>query len=273
LTYQDALRQDVVLRHPFSDRDLHEFCLSLGPHHRSRWYAGRILPKFLLRLAYVGDLPPDIISSEVRTPYASVSEQYCLHNREELSELFSSKSCLARLGILDSVAIEEILLDAGLIQKHSRSFVRMSGVEMWLRSLAREPLQGGKCSPTPATPLPAELVGVREQQAKRVGVLVPREGVLARTINVATIMVDTSTLEVCRLDEEGVHYWQALCSAPTWPRVFAQLQQTYPESDLNEIKKHARHFADLLVAQGWAVVNKKEEEEIDGICALDCNCI
>ncbi|MGH2479589.1 MAG: asparagine synthase-related protein, partial [Ktedonobacteraceae bacterium] len=48
--YRDAIQQGVILRHPLSDRLLHEFCLSLGAHHRTRWYAGQIFSKFLLRL-------------------------------------------------------------------------------------------------------------------------------------------------------------------------------------------------------------------------------
>jgi asparagine synthetase B (glutamine-hydrolysing) len=268
--YRDAIPQGVILRHPLSDRQLHEFCLSLGAHHRTRWYAGQTFSKFLLRLAYVGDLPPSVIKSERRAPYASVSEQFCFNNRTELAEIFSPKSYLVQLGILDAAAIQEMLPDATLRQKHSRSLVRMSGVEMWLRGLAQEPLRDQERSVEPLNPLQNEGDHTHPQQSQSVGLLTLCEGVLMRSVNTALILVNTSTLEVCRLDEEAVHYWQALCLEPTWARVFARLQQMYPQDNPNEIKGYAQHFADELVRQNWAVAQKKEEEACD-VCTNNPN--
>ena len=88
ITYQSALPHQVVLRHPFSDWQLQEFCLSLAPHHRLRWSGGQNYDKFLLRLAYLGDLPQNVIGKEICTPYAAVSEQICLQNRGVLQEVF-----------------------------------------------------------------------------------------------------------------------------------------------------------------------------------------
>lgn len=141
LCSRDGLAHGVTLRHPFADRELQEFCLSLGPQHRTRQYAGLSFSKFLMRFAYVGDLPPRVIRAEFRSAYASISERYCLQNRQELREIFSAESQLAHLGILKSEVVQEILSDAEQCQKYSRSLVRMAGVEIWLRGLAQQPGQ------------------------------------------------------------------------------------------------------------------------------------
>ena len=57
LFYEDFYPRNVLLVHPYIDRALQEFCLSLGPHHRTQFFAGFRISKVLLRLAYLGDLP------------------------------------------------------------------------------------------------------------------------------------------------------------------------------------------------------------------------
>lgn len=171
-----------------------------------------------------------------------------------------------RFGILDAAVIQEILPDAILRQKHSRSFVRMAGVEMWLRGLAQEPLRHRECAVDLTNLLPNASDHAHLQHVQRSGLLTLCEGVRAHCINTALILVNTSTLEVCRLDEEAVQYWQAFCLEPTWSCVFARLHHVYPQDDSDDIKAQARRFADILREQGWAVIQKKEEGERD-VCA------
>ncbi len=125
----------VALVHPFADRALLEFCLSLGVQHRACFHAGDTISKFTLRLAYLRDLPQEIIGREVRSPYVAVAESYCRNNCSELSQLLGEESLLAQLEVIDSKRMLEILSNPQTLQRYSPALIRAAGVEMWLRFL------------------------------------------------------------------------------------------------------------------------------------------
>lgn len=125
----------VGLVHPFADRGLLEFCLSLGAQHRACFHAGDTIYKLTLRLAYLRELPQRIIGREVRSPYVAVAESYCRNNLPELTQLLGKGSLLAQLEVIDSGRIIEILNNPPALQRSSPALIRAAGVEMWLRFL------------------------------------------------------------------------------------------------------------------------------------------
>lgn len=102
------LPKGVVLIHPYADRKLLEFCLSLKPQHRNRFYAGSVIRKVALRLAYLDILPQEIVGRVSRVPYAAVAESFCRNNHLQLSQLLGKESMLEKLEVIDSRSVSEI---------------------------------------------------------------------------------------------------------------------------------------------------------------------
>lgn len=253
ILYRDAFPQGVILRHPFADRQLHEFCLSLGPQHRSRWYGGQIYTKFLMRLAYVDELPPAVIQHEIRTPYAAISEQFCLRNRQQLMEIFDRDAILARWGILNVPQIQQILSTPESCQKHSRSLVRMAGVEMWLQGLTQHPR-------LPAQPAPPVLISTRLCQPQDgVGVVALPSVVHAHLINGSCILLNTDTLQVSRLNDVGTSIFLALLEEASWADVVRRI--AFPHESLAETQELVYNFAQTLVDAKWVSFKQSSREE------------
>ena len=259
ITYQDSLTQRVVLRHPFSDRWLHEFCLSLGAHHRARWYAGQRYDKFLLRLAYLDDLPPSVIRQGIRTPYAAISEQFCLRNRDLLRQAFGQDCLLHQLGILDQGYVQEILDESESCQRHSRSLFRIAGVEMWLRGL-REETKIISAQPQVAR---VSIQEMGERFAFDRGVVTLEPQVVARQVNDNCVLIHRQTLQVSRFDDTGMLYWNALTQERSWSDVIARLHAHQPEASLEEMSDLVYTFARDLAKAGWITLRKTEEEKYE----------
>lgn len=98
-----------------------------------------------------------------------------------------------------------------------------STVDRWSEWLASKYGSVGLLS-SPDNPLELEQAQTyragEKPQIQGAGVLALKQEVQARLIHTSVILANTRTLEVCRLDEDAVHYWQALCSQATWPQVF-----------------------------------------------------
>jgi hypothetical protein len=259
ILYRDAFPRQVLLRHPFADRQLHEFCLSLGPQHRTRTWAGQQYTKFLLHLAYVDDLSPEVIRYEIRTPYAAISEQFCLHNRAQLMALFDDQALLARWDILNVPQIQSVLADPTFCQQHRRSLVRMAGVEMWLQGLTSRPRL-----PSPAPPVQRSicLSSYGNTPLSEIGTVIRcLPSVRAFLIYGTCLLLHTTTLQVGRLDETGTHYWLALFEEPSWEAVVRRL--TLPEGSLAETREVVYTFVRGLVDVGWIEVQEEPEREDD----------
>jgi hypothetical protein len=252
ILYRDAFPQGVILRHPFADRQLHEFCLSLGPQHRSRWYGGQISTKFLMRLAYVDELPPAVIQHEIRTPYAAISEQFCLRNRQQLMEIFDRDAILAQWGILNVPQIQAILSTPEFCQKQSRSLVRMAGVEMWLQGLTQHPR-------LPVQPVPPALISTRPCQPQDgTGMVALPSAIHAHLINGSCILLNTDTLQVSRLNDRGTSMFLALLEEASWADVVRRI--ALPHESLAETQELVYNFAQALVSAKWIDFKQSGEE-------------
>ncbi len=266
ILYRDAFPQRVILRHPFADRQLHEFCLSLGPQHRTRWKGGQNYTKFLMRLAYVDDLPPAVIRQEIRTPYAAISEQFCLRNRPQLADLFNHEAILAQWEILNVQQIQNTLASLELCQQQSRSLVRMAGVELWLQGLAPQPRLP---SPSKIQQSPSIVPPIRCQSSETTGVIDLPPQVCIYLINGSCILFNKGTLQVSRLDETGTRYWLALLEESSWDDVLRRLTQ--PEESLEKTRELVYNFAQVLVDAGWIHLKQgsTKKEEIHAVSTDD----
>jgi hypothetical protein len=276
LWQQHALPHAVLLRHPFADRRLHEFCLSLGPQHRNRWYAGQNISKFLLRFAYTGDLPVEVTSQEIRSPYAAVSQQFCVQNVEQLAHVFDRHhSILVDLGILDATALQAILASAEDRLTYGQALIRMAGVEFWLQGLRSGSSSFPGKEPSSANEQLEEGLPPYHMQSKSVdtpgGVMLLPASICAKPMQAACILINTESLEVSRLDEEGLLYWQAMQQASSWGEVVKQLQRRFPSSMVPGIQVQALvcQFARELAQAGWIILKQLEEfEQMEQYCVL-----
>jgi asparagine synthetase B (glutamine-hydrolysing) len=147
-TQRDSVRcqyalfpRGIALAHPYINRQLIEFCLSLGIQHRALFAAGVPISKPLARYAYLEQLPSQVVRREIRSPYAAMNEYYVMAHREALQSLFSHDACLTQLGVVDSQECSAILEDTGRLRHHAKALLAAASVELWLRSVAGRPWQ------------------------------------------------------------------------------------------------------------------------------------
>ncbi len=236
---------------------MQEFCLSLASHHRTRFFAGFQITKVLLRLAYLGDLPPAVISRDARSPYSAVAEHYFRSNPHEASEIFSEHSQLAQLGIIDARHIQTIIANPVQLQHHSRSLLRAVGVEMWLRTLAQQPIPN--TSHRPHRPSVGQYCAPSTQAKRcevRSGLARLKEHVIAYEINEQVVLFNHQSLDVSRLNGTGTFIWQMVMQETTWLGVINRIHQSSLHANtLEETEKLVRTFVQSLVDEGWITVD------------------
>lgn len=132
------LPRGVALTHPYADRTLLEFCLSLAPRHRASFHGGVSVRKPATRLAYLKDLPQEMIGRESRVPYVAVAETYCRNNSDKLFRLLGKGSLLTQLKVISLEKTLEVLNSPSALKRFSPALIRIAGVEMWLRFLEAE---------------------------------------------------------------------------------------------------------------------------------------
>jgi hypothetical protein len=259
LFYEDFYPRNVLLVHPYIDRALQEFCLSLAPHHRTRFFAGFQMTKVLLRLAYLGDLPSQVISREARSPYSAVAEEYFRHNQQEAADLFGAHAQLTQWGIIDTQRIQAIIANPVQLQHHSRSLLRAAGVEMWLRTLAGQSTQ--KATLKSHTPLVSHSALAKRCEG-RSGVAQLKEETVAYEINKQIVLFNHRNLDVSRLNGTGTFIWQTLMQETTWLGVINAIHQSSLHADTFEATKKLVHtFVQSLVDEGWILLVLEEKKE------------
>jgi hypothetical protein len=217
-----------------------------------------------MRLAYLGDLPPQIIRREVRSPYSSVAEQYCRENRRELLALFGSQSMLAQFDVIDPHKIKQIIASSTDLQYHCRWFVRAASVEIWLRSLA-----GIALPPTPETEegqysspgISYTKMGMPASGTSSLAQV--RDGVLVYQIHETTVFIDSETNQVSRLDQLGTIICALLLSCSSWETALTQLHDMLePTRTMEQIQAMLFSFAHQLVQEGWIALQQPLPEDV-----------
>jgi asparagine synthetase B (glutamine-hydrolysing) len=268
LTAQAFLPHKLIRAHPFSDRRLLEFCLSLGPQHRQGFYAGRPITKVLMRLAYLNDLPPLIIRREVRCPYSSVAEYYCRENRDELQELFSPRSVLAQFGMIEPQKIEEIVTSPTSLQYHSRWFVRAAAVEIWLRTLGGIALPLTKDNRVSSPRVSYKERTIPDQQVSHTPLARTNTQVMVHTINDIFVLIHQQTKKVHRLNQAGTYIFDLLLTHSSWEQAVNQLHCAFEAiKSVEDTKEMLFSFALLLAQEGWIHIQQPPPEDAHALPA------
>jgi len=142
-TERETARDLAILRarrirflNPFADRQIIEFALGIEPSHRIRAYRAQMYDKIGLRAAFLGRLPPQVLSRTARPLWEGLGEVYCMNNRDVLAQLLGVDSYLGQLQILDNRAVLACLGRPDRFPHASSLLLVAAMVELWLVSLA-----------------------------------------------------------------------------------------------------------------------------------------
>jgi hypothetical protein len=179
---------------------------------------------------------------------------------QEVSELFNEHAQLAQLGIIDARRIQAIIANPAQFQHHSRSLLRAVGVEVWLRTLAEQPIQN--TSHRPHRPSVGQY-SAPSAEAKKCevfsGLAQLKEHVVAYEINGQIVLFHHQSLDVSRLNGTGTIIWQALMQETTWSSVINRIHQSSLYADtFEETEKLVHTFVQSLCDEGWITLVSEE---------------
>jgi hypothetical protein len=194
------------------------------------------------------------------SPYSAVAEHYFRSNPQEVSSLFSEHSQLAQMGIIDAQRIQAIIANPVQLQHHSRSLLRAVGVEVWLRTLAEQPIQSA--FHRPHRPFVAQY-SAPSTLAKRCEVHSElaqlKKHVVAYEINEQIVLFNHQSLDVSRLNGTGTFIWQMMMQETTWLGVINCVH--HDANTFEETEKLVRTFVQSLVDEGWITLAPGEKRE------------
>lgn len=121
---------------PYLDKELRSFTKSIPDMYRCYPFAGQLIDKPVLRLAFMDQLPSKVIRHNYQQFYAGILQRYCLNNREFLRTIFNSESLLVKYGVIDLARMSRVLEDQRILRSCSGTIIVNFMVELWLRSLA-----------------------------------------------------------------------------------------------------------------------------------------
>ncbi len=128
-----AASQSIEHRHPFLDRRLCEFILSLPPEQL--WHTS--YSKYILRQSMTGRLPESIRLRPGKTSYASITHHHLRHSdARHISHLLEA-SLAAKLGFINSQKLQDSFRKYLAGQQDGRTaltLIRLVNLEVWLSS-------------------------------------------------------------------------------------------------------------------------------------------
>jgi asparagine synthetase B (glutamine-hydrolysing) len=267
-TIRDGIRshyalfpQGVALKHPYLNRKLIEYCLSLGRSHRAFFAAGEDISKPLARYAYLESLPAALVRREVRLPYAAVDESYALHNQEALFDLLGKESCLGALGIVDQQQLTPIFADPDKVQRHAESFLPAAGVELWLRHLAGRPWQQPDPPPYRKPALWKSLPRLATPQPETPSCLALAPFVEAYEIHQDLILLQRTTDQVLKLDQTTHLFVRLVAHEQSISQALATFSAILEEPVDEGLW---RAVLVQLGKQGWIVLSPQGQVELEG---------
>ena len=95
---------------PYRDRELHNrLGLSLPRGYKRLVYGGETIRKPVLRRAFMGLLPTEVLRYMDQPHFDGIFQEYCCNNTETLQQLLHPDAYLMRYGIVDHARLLEVL--------------------------------------------------------------------------------------------------------------------------------------------------------------------
>ena len=98
-------------------------------------YAGQLLSKTILRRAFLGLLPSEVIRRADNPFFSGVNHRYMLNNRDTIKEYLNESSALVRLGVIDHSRLLDVLQDDDALTRNATTIVLSIFTSMWLNGL------------------------------------------------------------------------------------------------------------------------------------------
>lgn len=123
------------LRHvaPYADASVWELSRRIPIPYKITPFRGQEIGKIVLRDAFIGELPPEVIRRNYRQYISGIIQGYCQNNIEAIRSLLGYGSVLSQMGIVDVRRLDFLLNDRILVLSHSVTLVVNCMVEIWLR--------------------------------------------------------------------------------------------------------------------------------------------
>ena len=121
---------------PYFDKDLLALSQVLPFHNLA--YGGQLITKPVLRSAFLGLLPSEVVSRTQNPVYADVPQEYCVNNRDLLRSIIHRDSWLVRLGVVDHPKFSELLSDDDRLRINAESIGANCLTSLWLDAQSEE---------------------------------------------------------------------------------------------------------------------------------------
>ena len=249
---------------PLFDRDLVELCLGVTTRQREAVHRGHQVTKALMRAAYAGDLPRDLVARLDKVDYGPVNETLVINNKELFRNLLGPDSQLADLGIVSPPLVSEVLDEpTWQLRRVASELVNTASVELWLRGCDRRPHD-----PVPNVDLPAEQPGeVRTRHARSSteapaagdlpidpgreadGSWRPAPSTVIRFLADEAVLLDEQGFRLYRLNGASAALLDRALRCGTWPRLEAELRRS-GTSPTDDEMRNARSFVTSLCQAG-----------------------
>ncbi|CQR70267.1 hypothetical protein SOV_38050 [Sporomusa ovata DSM 2662] len=122
--------------HIFASREMMEFSLALPLCYRLMPVGGQWIEKPVLRYAFIGLLPKEIISRNHRQLQNAMDEEYVIKNSKQIASLLLDNSFLSAFGIIDCQKLSEMFTNKHLIAKAATGLICCCMTELWLKSIS-----------------------------------------------------------------------------------------------------------------------------------------
>ena len=127
----------IVRLHPYNDRKFYEMLKwSIPDGYRHLPCGGRLLPKPILRLAFLDRLPKEVVRDRYQANYGAAKERWIRNNKEVVLRILSSESYLAKFGIINTVELESFWESRVAIPKCAGAIAQNILLELWLRTVS-----------------------------------------------------------------------------------------------------------------------------------------
>jgi len=128
--------KQMDMYHPFASRELMELSLSIPLPYKMTPTGGQWVDKSVLRLAYIGLLPPEIISRNHRQLMTAFNEHFIIKNRTQIKSLLINDSILSAYNIVSEAKLESLLNDKRKLAQAASGLICCCMTEIWLRNLS-----------------------------------------------------------------------------------------------------------------------------------------